>query len=401
MTTGVLVVAAALAAAMAASATGTPTQANVFKVMFITVAGAPTGDNSDGVAGAQAAAAAINKAGGLKGGVKIQVDFCNDNNTPTGAVDCARKAVQENYDNVMVSNSFTPNTNPILDAANIPQIGTLPVAPADFFDKNIVAIDAPTVSYYSAPLIYLAQQKKAKRAAIVSLQLASTLTIAAAQKAAIRALGPKYGATYLGTISVPLTQTDFSTVVQQLKGSNPQVVMLNLTAAQAIAFYKAADQLGLNAQIAASATVVKDNILEQLPNGGTGIWLGSPFPPYDSAGLPGLRQFVSQMQDAGFTDAVKYYGPVGIRWWLNTWALQKLSQTVSGPVTKQSMLDAAKKAKGINLYGLESWNPSVKGPAAYPNSPNGTVYVLQAVNGKGKLVSPKPIDFYRVTGLLK
>jgi branched-chain amino acid transport system substrate-binding protein len=82
--------------------------------------------------GAQAAAAAINKAGGINGH-KVQVSVCDTQADPNQSALCARKAVSNHV--VAVVGSWDPlgagEVLPILQAANIPYIGALAGEPVE------------------------------------------------------------------------------------------------------------------------------------------------------------------------------------------------------------------------------------------------------------------------------
>ena len=77
----------AVAAASAGSKAGAP-----IKLYVSAAVASGTQNYPDSQAGAEAAAAAINKAGGIKGR-QIQILFCNNQSVSATAVNCARQAV--------------------------------------------------------------------------------------------------------------------------------------------------------------------------------------------------------------------------------------------------------------------------------------------------------------------
>ena len=86
-----------------------------------------------GANGVQAAAAAINAAGGLNGHT-IKVDVCDTKGSPNGSAACARNAVTNK--DIAVVGTFDPLGAPqllsVLEAARIPYIGGLPTSTAEF-----------------------------------------------------------------------------------------------------------------------------------------------------------------------------------------------------------------------------------------------------------------------------
>jgi ABC-type branched-subunit amino acid transport system substrate-binding protein len=102
------------------------------------------------VAGAEAAAEAINKAGGVNGD-PIEIVSCDEKFSPNGAADCARKAESEGVAAVVGSfDGFGSSTVwPILEAAHIPSIGYTPFVGADFTSPVGFPLDGGAVSVYA------------------------------------------------------------------------------------------------------------------------------------------------------------------------------------------------------------------------------------------------------------
>ena len=142
---GVLVLAAALgltacASSGSGSGTGTGTGSGSSATIRIMNVGAQTPTAAlggiafpYGATGVQAAAAAINAAGGI-GGHKIQVDICDTKGDPNISAQCGRTALS-NHD-IAVVGTFDPiggrELVAVLQAERIPYIGGLPASTAEF-----------------------------------------------------------------------------------------------------------------------------------------------------------------------------------------------------------------------------------------------------------------------------
>src|SRR4051794_10278770 len=87
----VLACGATACSVVAGSATA---QRTPVKLMVIAPVATPIQNVPDAEAGAQAAAAAINKAGGINGRA-IQIEFCNTRSAVNAATQCARQAVSD------------------------------------------------------------------------------------------------------------------------------------------------------------------------------------------------------------------------------------------------------------------------------------------------------------------
>ena len=119
---GLVAIVAALAAAVSAIA-GSGAASDPIKLFVIAPVATPIQNYPDAQAGAEAAAAAINKKGGIKGR-KIEIAYCNTRSNANTAVACARQAVSEKSAAV-VGHISTLSTleMPILQQARIPDVG--------------------------------------------------------------------------------------------------------------------------------------------------------------------------------------------------------------------------------------------------------------------------------------
>jgi ABC-type branched-subunit amino acid transport system substrate-binding protein len=378
-------------AATASEASGSVSAAP-YKILIITGIKTLVQNQEEAIAGATAAAQAINKAGGLKGR-QVEIDSCNNQGTATGTIDCARQAAQGSYDDVMEYHGFTSASKPILDQANITRIGTTNVVGPDFFDRYDVDLGPPPNAYYSAPGIYLIKNQHKKRFAIVSLDIAAGLSIAQGIRAGLTAAGGKY----VGTIPIPLTQTDLLPTVQQLKNLNHDIVAVVANGPVVTSLMTARQQLGLSALVAGSATAIPSTAYGSMPGGGSGLYVGQALPPSTDARFAPFR---SQLAAAGLAGNPVNLDSVSAKAWLSTWAIARLCATIkTGSCTSQTLLAQTRKAKNINLFNILKWSPSAKGPAAYPYQTVGTAYVLEAANGALTLASKTPVDYYATLGI--
>ncbi len=378
--------------AAAASGANSSATAAPYRILIITGIKTLVQNQEEAIAGATAAAKAINAAGGLKGR-PVEIDSCNNQGTATGTIDCARQAAQGNYDDVMEYHGFTSASKPILDQAQMPRIGTTNVVGPDFFDRYDVDLGPPPNAYYSAPGIYLIKNQHKTRFAIVSLDIAAGLSIAQGIRAGLTAAGGKY----VGTIPIPLTQTDLLPTVQQLKDLKPDIVAVVANGPVVTSLMNARQELGLNALVVGSATAIPSTAYASMPDGGAGLYVGQALPPSTDARFAPFR---SQLAAAGLAGNPVNLDSVSAKAWLSTWAIKKLCDTIkTGSCTKQTLLAQTRKAKNINLFNILNWSPSAKGPAAYPYQTVGTAYVLKAVNGALLLASNKPVDYYATLGI--
>jgi len=129
----------------------------------------PIENYPDALAGTEAAAAAINKAGGIKG-QKIVVSSCNTNSNANGAAACARQAVSEGATAVLgYLGTQSALIFPILQQANIPVIGARSAGNAiDWTTPITFPIAGGAASNYRA--IPFAMKKLGKKRFFISFQ---------------------------------------------------------------------------------------------------------------------------------------------------------------------------------------------------------------------------------------
>jgi branched-chain amino acid transport system substrate-binding protein len=134
------------------------------KIMALGTSSSPTIAIPEGITGIQAAAKAINDAGGING-AKIAVETCNDASDPNTAASCARQAVQDKVAAVIpYYTSQGGSILPILQAAGIPYIGSEGLAPADLTNPDsfiVTSNGTPSSAIHSTALVKAGCQKQA------------------------------------------------------------------------------------------------------------------------------------------------------------------------------------------------------------------------------------------------
>jgi ABC-type branched-subunit amino acid transport system substrate-binding protein len=371
-----------------------PTAAAPFKIAVITGINTTQNNLPEMVAGAQAAAKAINKQGGL-GGRPVEIVPCSTQSLAAVAAECARQAVAQGVDDFIEYNSFEGNTIPIAEAAGIPHIGSYLVSPSDFYAKTMVPVfPIPTNSAILGLYAALKGKKNVRVAAIGQINAGSNLGINMAKQ-----LTKRMHQTWAGTLTLQPT-TDFSPIVQKLKELNPDIVLDSLSLAPFAAYKQAQAQLGLKVIDVWTAFIVGEQDAQGYPDKCAQCYLGAALPP-TSSNVPGMKLFRAQLADAGLAGDPTNFKIGGAMGWLDVWSLKKLSARVKGPITKDSLLAAARKAKHVDLFGLVDWSPGLPGPSAFPNQPNGNAYLLRVVNGKYSLLTKKPVDVWQILGVRK
>jgi len=396
--------AAASGAAAASRNVKAKTPGSVFKVMVITGLNTTENETPSLLAGVQAGANAVNKTavkglGGLKGH-RIKVISCSPNSTPAGSAMCAREAVADKVGDVIQLDTYAGDDVPIFAAAGIPHIGTEETGTSQEANGKLwYPLIPDSLPEGVAALYYTMKHNPSvkKWAAITVNAPASALNIAP-----VASLVPRLGGTWLGTTFVTGLDVDLSVPVAKLQAEGAQGVYVLTNPSQAQAFTTAAAGLGYDPDIIGVSPTFPATNVAGFPNGGKNLVIGAETPPLNSP-LPGVKKWLADMKAAHVATTANET-PDGVTGWLAMWALQKLSQRIKGAVTKASLIAELHKvgAKNpINLFGLVTWEPGVKGPESElaPHLAVADVWVLGFANGGYKLLSSKPSDAWTELGV--
>jgi ABC-type branched-subunit amino acid transport system substrate-binding protein len=388
-TSAVLGAAVALAALVAVTGATAGAKAGAPIKLYVSAAVATGTQNyPDAQAGAEAAAKAINKAGGIKGR-QIEILFCNNQTSAATSVKCAREAIEAG----VVAYVGHVNTAglfeiPVLANAGIPDVGNWTTGnPIDWTSPTVFPMAGGSPGAYMAlPFAYKKLGKK--RLAIVIQDVPASATGGKITKQAAKAAGIPV----VGTVLMPGATTDFAPYAQKLRELNPDAVQFITSAGVSGGLMRAAYSLGLRPLWSHNSASIGEAEVQQIGAPAEGMLLSSSFPTYRDTQYPGIRRWVSEMKAAG-KDDVTLLKPLGLDAWLSVYAIKTLSAKIKGEVTAASLVKALRaQKKPLNLFGLVDYAPGTKGPSAYPRWGNIKQYFLIAKNGQevswGKALPP-------------
>lgn len=315
------------------------------KVMVIEAMTGPAGVDTTSPKGAQAAASAINAAGGI-GGRKIDVLSCDSASDPNQAAVCAREAVSDHA--MAVVGTFEPlgisSILPVLQAAKIPLLSSTPGGGPLEFNSPIsfqVTGGAPVATFGTIPA---AQAEHCKSVAVwgdSSIDGGQTKELVAD----LNAKGISATLTQVPTTST----TDVTPMVSEALSHNPDCVMYmgpsNLTAQLITGLAKT----GSKAQFITATASLLPPFLKALGPAANGIIAVTHIP---NANDPSMKPFMKDMtkyepgvQPNAFTIAGWY----GVR-------LIQLAAKHMDTVTPTTLIDQLNKMDNVKLPGLPTLN---------------------------------------------
>jgi branched-chain amino acid transport system substrate-binding protein len=325
-------------ASQVAGSTAGPSGSAPLKVMVIATLSSDAFSWPEDASGAQAAAAAVNAAGGVNGH-KIEILACNDQNDPNAAGNCARQAVAENV--VAVASGQTNYSNiflPVLASAHIADIGDVVFQAADLTSPVAYPFDGGTFSGFVGVGAAMARDG-CKKVGVVRLETPVTLS-----QANLVYLGAASGHAGAGPdIAVSATQPSFAGTVQSEISGGADCITGILANAQVDALISAVKQ-------SANPNMLVGDVIQTLPvsdlkrmgSEANGLIAVSGEYPVTS---PQAAQFVDQMQK--YEPSATISEAAG-----NTWAAVTVFAKLAAEkhaYTAQAVIDALNSASALEV----------------------------------------------------
>jgi branched-chain amino acid transport system substrate-binding protein len=329
------------------------------------------------VAGAQAAAAAVNASGGINGHPLV-VSSCDAGSgaSVTQAVTCGRNLVSSSaLAEVGDFEIDQDQVNSVLLAAGVPNIGPPPDGQSVLSSSNSFPLSGSEAAALSIPLAD-AGAKKIWVAYVNSPEAAAALPFT---KAVLAMSHP--ATTVLGGIPVDITTTDLTPDVT--KGASGDGVAMAMIPAQLASWLTAAKQASATQKLSASASALLPSTLKALGSNANGLLVDSGL-PFVTSSEPGVVKFRAEMAQYAPGQALD---DISINAWLGTWAFAQVARTISGPVTRASVLSAFSHLTDFNVFGMLPAGFTTTKPFAFPGL--GRLFNTETVTGvvkNGQLV---------------
>lgn len=246
--------------------------------------------------GAKAAADAINAAGGI-GGSPIELEQCDLKNDPNAARECGNKAVADGV--VAVVGPVSANAGeyfPILEAAQIPVVGNVPAAAADFTSPASFPLYGGIVSASGGLADVLVSQAGAKVISLARIDLAAASAIAIFANQSLS----RDGLAVKNDVSIPVGAPDMATYVASVLQGGTDGVLVGLAGQDATNFIIALKQANPDIPISATTTDFA-GVIDALGPAANGIYVTSFF-NNATTDPDGFGKYQAAMEAAGFKE---------------------------------------------------------------------------------------------------
>ena len=330
----------------------------------------------------QAAAAAVNRAGGIHGH-PLQMLICDDNGDPNKNLACARQAVADHVAAVITTDADTIAGLPILRAAGIPDISTLGFWNQELTTKTVFPVNGGAPGEAADNAALLVKGARARRIAIVYADQPDGLQAEQAAAAALRRLGIP------SVRGVPMnehTTTDPTPVVIRSTEGGIQAVLLILAYDAADRYLRAAYRLHINhVTFGSDEDTFPPSVIKDLgPEANGTLVVASSIPLTMSSQAP-VQEFLRQMRRyPGFTLNNWTIPNIGVDNYTAVQLFAQVAKTVPA-VTAQSMVTALSRAQNVLAGGMTAplqYVHPVKGYAGITRIFNDRVLLMRIENGK-------------------
>ncbi|WP_322752741.1 ABC transporter substrate-binding protein [Frankia sp. Cas3] len=330
----------------AGSGTGSATtlSGEPIKIMSIQAMSGPSDTYPGLPAAVQAAAAAVNKAGGIKGR-PLEVTVCDDQFDPNKGADCATKAAQGKYLFVTANSSTGDRYMPILEKAKIPSIGEVPSSASELKSPYSFPFGSGAVNIAGGGTACGKLGKKDPAVAVVDIA-------AGRNSANFFGIGLKpFNLSINKTVPIAPTASDLTTATATLTSGTTDCIDLVVGTTQATKLLLALSQAGSKATPAYGATVIEDKMVKTLGAAANGLVLVGSTPPAGDTSIPAIKQFNAELDAAGVPADTRSEGA------LTAWATVHL---VAQYAQKLPTIDGESLANALSTAGEINFSPLPK-----------------------------------------
>jgi len=330
----------------------------------------------------QAAAAAVNRAGGIHGH-PLQMLICDDNGDPNKNLACSRQAVAEHVAAVITTDPDTIAGLPILQAAGIPDLSTLGFWNQELTSRFVFPVNGGAPGEAADNAALLVKGAHARRIAIVYADQPDGLQSEQAAAAALKRLG------ITSVRAVPMnehTTTDPTPVVIRSTEGGIQAVLLILAYDAADRYLRAAYRLHIShVTFGSDEDTFPPSVVKDLGAEANGTLVVASSIPLTMTSQPPVQEFFRQMRPyPGFSLSNWTIPNIGVDNYTAVQLFAQVARTVP-TVTAQSMAAALSRAQNVPAGGMSAplqFVHPVTGYAGITRIFNDKVLLMKIENGR-------------------
>ena len=296
---------------------------------------------------AQAAAADVNAAGGIKGRT-IDLVVCDTHGNPNDDLACGRQAVADQVSAVITMSPDVAIDTEVIKKAGIPVVAVLGFQPSELTDDNVFNISGGSPSLGFAPAAALVKGAHAKKVTVVYANQPDGIVSRDMATSALTRLG------------VPAQRTT-PVNAHSTADYTPQVVAATQNGIDSVALILPFDAIDRFIKAAQAASVkgiawgttdesMPPSVISDLGQAAEGMWIANYYKPLTLTDDPGVKDFLAKVQkyDPG-VDPNNWVLPwVAEGWWVAVHLVAHVGNAISQPATPASLLAGLGKVKGYD-----------------------------------------------------
>ncbi len=328
--------------------------------------------------GLEAGLEAINRAGGLPGERPVQLEVCDTEDDPNTAAGCARAAVDAGA--VAVLGSFTLHGSevlPILEDAQIPSLGLVPLTAVDFVSPAAYPVDGGLVTGAGGVAYALADEGH-RRIAIARSDLPEAAALVDFAQMAL----DNFGLELVADVPVPMNSPDMAPYIAAVREADADGVIVGMDGADAdnfaIAWRQAEPDAGLG-MLVTDLTALFDALGNISDIVTAGAYLEDPE-------LEAIATYRKNLEAVGVSEPGDFRDDV----YVSTLVFDQVARSVSGELTAPSLWAALNEATDIRTGFTPpvSFTPESGGVAGLPRIFNPCVAIYHGNETDGKFIDP-------------
>jgi branched-chain amino acid transport system substrate-binding protein len=319
--------------------------------------------------GAEAAAAALNAAGGIDGR-DVKIVTCDTASDPNKSAECARKAVTDNV--TAVVGGFDPlgvgASLPILEAGQIPYVAPIGTMPIEFTSSNTFTVTGGSGAG-SFGTVAAAENHGCKSVAVWG-DLSADSGQTEALGGALESRGMD-----VSVVDLPTSTTDVTPMVSQALEDDPDCAIYIAGGQMAVQLVGGLHKAGSDAQFITAQAVLLPPFLKALGGSADGIIATTDTPDLASGELkPFFDDMKAHQPDVQIS-------PFTLAGWYGVQVVKDVAEGLD-EVSAASLLDALGSTSDLQLPGLPELDfTSTHDSKLYPRMFNANVQYTVVKNG--------------------
>jgi ABC-type branched-subunit amino acid transport system substrate-binding protein len=240
---------------------------------------------------ANAAAKAINDAGGIQGH-PYEILTCDDKFDPNATLDCARQAADAGVVAIIAGLALTGDYIDFAAQEGIPVIPAVGFNAAEFQNDITFPLTSGAAGYGTAAIAEVIAQGVTK----ISLVYDDSSGLAKPSAESAAAALEAQGIDVTNIIPMPIDIADASSILAAAEADGAEGAGLLLQGAQVAKFLQARDQAGSEIFVGSYDLSLEPAIIKTLGPAAEGVLMASPFKQLTTKGDPGVDQFFAELK---------------------------------------------------------------------------------------------------------